>query len=98
MWLQWFSTSCLSRHSIDLKETIILMHSSVARCFPSTKNKEQKSFTAKDYKENAKTNINMTFAYLTIKLVKYYPFLFVLNHLKFDFLDKVRFLHLSSAI
>ena len=39
----------------------------------------------------------MNFAYLTIKLVKYYPFLFCSKSFKTWFFKKVSFLHLSSA-
>ena len=84
-WLQWFLTRHLSRHSIDLKGIIIHMHVLLSDTFHFTVSKEQPSFAAKEYKLNDKTNINMNFAYLTIKLAKYCPFLFVLNHLKLDF-------------
>ena len=63
------------------------MHSSVSDAFHSAVSKAQPSFTAntKNTNETTKTNINMNFAYLSIKLVKYYPFLFVLYHLKHGF-------------
>ena len=47
---------------------------------------------------NKQQKINKNFAYLiTIKLVKYYPFILVLNHLMHYFYKKISFLHLSSA-
>ena len=57
---------------------------SFVRCFPFCSKQGANLFSCLKIQINKKTNINMNFVYLTIKLVKYmyYPFCFVLNHLK----------------
>ena len=70
---------------IDLKGIIIQMHSSVVRCFAFHSKRGAAIFHRHRIQIKRQTNINMKFVYLSIKLVKYYPFLFVLNHLKLDF-------------
>ena len=74
-----FDQAFVKTHSIDLKWIIVLLSDALH----STVSMDQPSFTVIEYKENR--NISLNFVYHPIKLVKYYPFLFVLNHLKLDF-------------
>ena len=81
---------------VDFKEIIIHMACSV-RYF-SFHSKQWQPFShcpRIQIKSETKGNM-MNFAYVTIKLVKYFPFS-ALNHLKLDFPNKITFLHLSSA-
>ena len=71
-WLQWFLTGHLLRHSIDLKGIIIHMHSSVVRCFQFNSKQGAAIFQRQRIQIKRQTNINMNFANLSIKLVKYY--------------------------
>ena len=90
-WLQLSLTRCLSRRkgSIDLKEIIIHMRCSV-RYFPFHSKQGAAIFHCPRMQIKQQTKVNMNFAYLTIKLVKNYPFLSVLNHSKLDFPNKIK--------
>ena len=73
-----FDQLFVKTHSIDLKGIIIQMHSSVVRCF-AFHSKHGAAIFHRHRIQIKRQNINMDFAYLSIKLV------FVLNHLKLDF-------------
>ena len=80
-----FDQAFAKTHSIELKGIIIQMHSSVVRCFEFHSKHGAAIYHCHRIQIKRQNKLNMKIAYLSIKLVKYYPFLFVLNHLKLDF-------------
>ena len=80
-----FEQAIVKTHSIDLKGIIIKMQSSVVRCFAFHSKHGAAIFHRHRIQIKQQNKHKHKFVHLSIKLVKYYPFLFVLNHLKLDF-------------